>query len=151
MYGYAFIAVFRCRIHDAFKQDWYGTLEKSTVLYMYRNFKTSLEYESYLDILPKSLRFFFCRLRLSVHPLHIQTGRYARNNVVRNQRYCQCCNSNDIEDEFNFVCVCSSFTDIKKKYIKKCYYIRPSVFKYLQLLQSRNVCLLKILLKQGRF
>ena len=25
----AFITVFRCRIHDAFKQDWYGTLEKA--------------------------------------------------------------------------------------------------------------------------
>ena len=64
--------------------------------------------------------------------------RWAGNNDVRNQRCCQCCNSNDIEDEFHFICVRQSFTNIRKKYIKKCYYIRPSVFKYLQLLQSNN-------------
>ena len=61
-----------------------------------------------------------------------------------NQRYCLCCNSNDIEDEFHFVCVCPSFNDIRKKYIKKFYYIRPSVFKYLQfgfiLLQYHSTC-----------
>ena len=94
-------------------------------------------FESYLDILPRNLRYFFTRLRLSVHPLHIKTGRYARD-VARNQRYCLCCNSTDIEDEFHFICICPAFRNIRKKYIKTCYYKRPSMYKYLSLLHSNN-------------
>ena len=77
---------------------------------------------------------FISRLRLSVLPLRIQTGRYARNNIPRNERYCQCCQTLDIEDEYHFVCVCSTYNVLRRKYLKRCYYIRPSVFKYHQLL-----------------
>ena len=47
---------------------------------VYKIFKTSLEYELYLNVLPKSLRLYFTRLRISVHPLRIQTGRYANDS-----------------------------------------------------------------------
>ena len=59
----------------------YPTLDKYTV------FKTSLVYEEYLDLLPRRLRLFFVRLRVSAHPLRIQTGRYAQNNTPRNELY----------------------------------------------------------------
>ena len=101
-------------------------------------FKQTLEYEMYLDVLPKSLRFYFCRLRMSAHPLRIQSGRYARNNTPRQERHCLICNTTDIEDEYHFVCVCSRYQTIRTKYIKSKYYIRPSVYKYLELLKSSN-------------
>ena len=93
-------------------------------------FKNTFHYESYLDLLPSSLRMFFCRLRLSVHPLRIQTGRYGRNRIARDQRYCLFCNSHDIEDEYHFILSCPCYTDIMKKYIKSYYLKRPSVFKF---------------------
>jgi len=133
----SFVEEFKRRVYDNFTQDWYRTLNNSSMLDVYRNFKINFEYESYLDILPRSLRYFFTRLRLSAHPLHIQTGRYARD-VARNQRHCMCCNSTDIEDEFHFICICPAFRNIRKKYIKPCYYKRPSMYKYLSLLQSNN-------------
>ena len=105
---------------------------------MYKIFKSSFLYESYLDFVPRNLRFFLTKLRLSVLPLRIQTGRYARNNEPREQRYCLCCQHLDIEDEFHFVCICSSFSEIRRKYIKRTYFMRPSVFKYHQLLLSEN-------------
>jgi len=47
-------------------------------------------------------------------PLRIQTGRYARNNVPREQRYFLCCNSiANIEDEFHVVVICSCYTALR--------------------------------------
>ena len=84
----------------------------------------------------RSLRLYFTRLRLSMHPLRMQTGRYARNNTPREERYCLVCNSTDIEDEYHFICICPCYTDIRKKYLKRYYYVRPSVYKYLDLLKT---------------
>ena len=48
------------------------------------------------------------------------------------------CVLNDIEDEYHFVCVCPMYNDLRKKYIKNNYYIKPSVYKYLNLLKTED-------------
>ena len=58
-----FLSEFKVRVNDVFKQEVNAKFDTSTVLSVYRYFKTSLEYELYLDILPKTLRYYFCRLR----------------------------------------------------------------------------------------
>ena len=82
-----FPLLFKSRVIDLYKKEWWDTVSKSTVMDVYKFFKTSLEYELYLDVLPKSLRLYFTRLRISVHPLRIQTGRYANDSKPRNERY----------------------------------------------------------------
>ena len=129
------LSEFKGRLLDTFKQDWFGTLSNSPVLTIYKEVKTSFGYEHYLDILPRKLRLFFTRLRLSVHPLRIQTGRYARNRIPREERYCLVCNGTDIEDEYHFICICPRYADLRKKYLKRCYYMHPSVNTILQLLK----------------
>ena len=131
-----FVCDFKCRIIEAFKQEWFGNMNGISILDMYRMFKTTFEYEHYLDLLPKSLRLYFVKLRASAHPLRIQTGRYTRNNIPREERYCLCCNQRDIEDEFYFICVCSCSRLLRQKYIKRFYYINPSVVKFHDLLIS---------------
>jgi hypothetical protein len=141
-----FLCEFKCRLIDTFKQEWFGNMNRSSVLDMYRIFKTSLEYEYYLDLLPKNLRVYFVKLRASAHPLRIQTGRYSRNNIPREERYCLCCNQRDIEDEFHFICVCACFRLLRQQNIKRIYYMNPSVVKFHNLLTSTckfeiiNVC-----------
>jgi hypothetical protein len=80
---------------DCFIQGWNVNKGSSEVLDLYKNFKNVFGYEAYLDILPSSLRCYITRLRISAHALRIQTGRYARNRIPRNERYCQCCHSLD--------------------------------------------------------
>ncbi|KAH3733781.1 hypothetical protein DPMN_040215 [Dreissena polymorpha] len=132
------IPQFKTVVIDTYKQEWFRSIENSSVLDMYRVFKSTFVYENYLDLLPKSLRHYVAKLRSSSLPLRIQTGRYAGQNIPRNERFCLCCNELDIEDEYHFVCKCPLYVDIRKNYLKKCYYNRPSVYKFHQLLNTTN-------------
>lgn len=134
----AFPYIFKQRLIDNFIQHWHVSIGNSPVLETYKHLKSSLDYESYLDQLPHSLRCSLSRIRVSSHSLRIQTGRFARNRIERNERVCLCCGSGDVEDEFHFICVCPRFNDQRKKYLKKYYFQRPSMFKFLELLKSTN-------------
>ena len=78
---------------DNFKQKWFNEIENSRSLSTYKVLKNNFEFENYLDMLPKKLRIFMTRLRLSSHQLKIETGRYAQNRIERNLRYCTLCDS----------------------------------------------------------
>jgi hypothetical protein len=43
-------------------------------------------------------------VRVSAHPLNIETGRY--KNIIRSERKCRNCSEGDIEDEKHFVVDC---------------------------------------------
>ena len=47
-------------------------------------------------------------------------------------------NLNGLEDEFHFVLQCTKYNDLRKKYIKKYYWSKPSTFKLVQLLSVEN-------------
>ena len=114
-----FVYQFKTRVIDTYKSEWFASIESYSVLDMYKIYKPLHGYECYLDIIPRSLRLFFTKLRVSVCPLRIQTGRHGRNYIPRNTRYCLCCRSLDIEDEFHFICICSYFSELRRKYIKR--------------------------------
>ena len=82
------------------------------------------------------------RLRLSSHRLRIESGRYDKKCPI-NERKCIYCNSNDVEDEYHFVLVCDFYTELRKLYIKKYFYVRPSMAKFIDLLNSDSIFMLK--------
>ena len=133
-----FHLLFKQRVIDTYIQEWNNKIQVSTILRNYMYFKPEFGYESYLNQISNSLRFFITRLRLSEHPLRTQTGRYNRNRIERNERYCLTCNSLDLEDEYHFICICNCYKQLRKKYIDKRYYINPSNFKFLELLKSTD-------------
>ena len=105
---------------------------------MYKSFKQSFELEHYLSVLPKKFRIVLSQLRLSAHHLRIETGRYAHNRVDRALRLCTLCDRSDIEDEYHFVLICPVYSQIRQKYIRPFYYLRPSVYKFIKLMQSNQ-------------
>ena len=143
-----FHVVFKQRLIDNFVQKWIADIQNNKVMDLYSTFKLNFELEKYLEILPYDLRIYISRLRLASHSLRIQTGRYAGQRLERNKRVCLICNNNDIEDEYHFVLVCSEYKDIRKKYIKRYFYNRPSVFKFVQLLQCQDK---EVLFKIGKY
>ena len=159
-YGYSFVftdafnvdltnfqCIFKQRVIDCFFQDWYGKINNSVVLEEYKYFKNGFGYEKYLDMLRSDLRFYISRFRLSVHSLRIQSGRYARNAIPRNERYCLCCQTTNIEDMFHFIFVCPCYRELRESYINKYYYYRPSMFKLTELFKSSSMSILQNLSK----
>jgi len=90
-----FDLIVKQRFQYTFKQQWYNKLVASESLCTYRSFKTTMEFEVYIDLLPKKFRFALASLRLSSHKLSIETDRYSRNRIDRVQRKCLYCNLND--------------------------------------------------------
>ena len=49
---------------------------------------------------------------------------------------CEYCELNDIEDEYHFIIKCPCYHELRRKYIKKYFYNRPSMAKFIELLSS---------------
>ena len=75
---------------------------------------------------------------MSAHNLLIEEGRYNRVNMPLERRLCRFCTTNDIEDEFHFILVCPLYRNLRVMYIKRYYYVNPSMFKLVQLLSTKN-------------
>ena len=134
----SFQTIFKQCMLDCFVQEWYGALDKSAVLAKYKNFEPFFSYECYLDVVPYGIRFHLTRLRLSVHSLRIQTGKFGQNRIPRNESFCTLCELNEIEDTYHFTCVCPRFVTITVKYLKTSFVRKPSLYKLCQLFQSTD-------------
>ena len=64
--------------------------------------------------LDKHIKFLFAQFRCGILPLKIETGRFSR--LPLDERVCEMCNLNKIEDEFHFLCECTIYEDIRNKY-----------------------------------
>lgn len=134
---------FKQKVIDVFKQTWFNDVNNSRSLILYKSFKQSFELEHYLSVLPKKFRIILSQLRLSAHQLRIETGRYSQNRVDRALRLCTLCDRSDIEDEYHFVLICPVYIQIRQKYIRPFYYLRPSVYKFINLMQSNQINILR--------
>ena len=84
------------------------------------------------------LRQYFTKLRLSLLPLRITTGRYGRERIEMNLRYCLCCNKHGLEDNFHCICIFPCFVELRRKCLPRYYVTRPSMFKFIELLKCEN-------------
>ena len=69
--------------------------------------------------------------------LFIETGRYT--GVPRDERKCVYCELNDIEDEYHFVLRSPNYQILRNQYIPRYFTINPSMFKFLELLNSNKL------------
>ena len=58
-------------------------------------------------------------------------------------RKCLICNK--IEDEYHFVIECEMYVNIRKKYIARKYWIRPNMYKFVDLINSENADVIRSL------
>ena len=69
-------------------------------------------------------------------------GGWARpERVAFEHRLCTSCNV--LEDEYHFVIICQRYNNLRRKYIKSYNYISPNMFKYLNLIQSTSLVIVK--------
>ena len=134
-----FCYAFKQRLIDNFTQIWRADIENNQKITLYKHFKCNFECEQYLSTIQhKKFRDALAQLRLSSHCLHIETGRYGKNRIERNERVCQMCSTGDIEDEYYFVFICDIYNELRIKYISTYYRRNPSVAKFIALMNSDN-------------
>ena len=114
-----------------------------------RTYKNTFKTESYLfHFLSRQHRSFIAQLRLGILPLRIETGRFENIKdsltgrfckLKVEERKCQICNLDDIEDEKHFLCICQVYDGerylmYEKVMEKNCNFVNLSTemkFKYL--------------------
>ena len=130
-----FCMMFKTRLLDMYQQDWHSRLHASTRASFYRSFNDQIQFRPYLDdVYSKMYRVALTRLVTSSHRLKIETGRWQRPILPRENRICGICGK--LDDEYHFLLECSVLKDIRQKYIPAFYWKRPSMFKCVQLLRS---------------
>ena len=137
-----FLYIVKQRLNDQFIQNWYARLTQSSRALFY-NTISSFRFQPYLECFNIS-KFCqsFSRFRVSSHRLHIEAGRWTRPlSTPISDRKCARCNT--IEDEYHFVMECVMYTDIRKKYIGRKYWFRPSMAKFVDLIKSENENILR--------
>lgn len=78
-------------------------------------FKKSFEMENYTLMCKRLSRSSFCKLRISAHSLMIEKGRHFSPKVNPEDRLCQMCSLNEVEDEFHFIMKCPLYKDLRSK------------------------------------
>ena len=122
-----------------FQQYFSHITATARIIHIYLYLKQNISYEPYLNIVNSyKARVCLTKLRISAHNLNIECLRYGRDRKPRSERLCYLCNNGDIEDEFHFVLKCSKFQNLRQQFIKKYYYKKPSMFKFVSLLRTTN-------------
>ena len=81
-------------------------------LNFYSTFNTDATPSNSLELITNQKhRRAVAKLRAGNHNLKIETGRHSTPKVPEHMRTCQCCNSNQIENEFHFLLMCNSFVE----------------------------------------
>ena len=132
-----FLSIVKQRLHDQFGQRWHEELEISSRALFYRNI-ADFEFQNYLDVINvRKFRVAMSKLRVSSHRLEIGTGRSARpNSIPFDQRVCKICRK--LEDEYHFILECPIYDEIRNIYIKRYYTNRPNMYKFIELITSKN-------------
>ncbi len=74
------------------------------------------EWKTNLYIKPK-LRSLIAQLRLGILPIHIEIDRFRGTQL--DERICQLCDTQEVEDEIHFVCKCNLYNDLRKNMYRK--------------------------------
>ena len=135
---YMFLRVFKQRLTDNFIQGWNEQISNSSRANTYKlianfNFKCYLDFVTVLKF-----RYAFTRLPVAPHRLEIEAGRWHKpNRTPVEERKCIFCR-NSLDDEFHFVIECPLYQDLRQEYIKRYFWTRPNMPKFIELLQSEN-------------
>ena len=137
-----FLSVFKQRLNDTFMQNWCERLEGSSRANFYNSI-TQFQLQPYLE----NINVFkymqaFSKLRMSLHRLAFESGRWVRpTRIPIDERKCSLCQV--LEDEYHFVLECNVYAELRYKYIPKHYWKRPSMYKFVELLNTTYMKILR--------
>ncbi len=104
------------KVREKITRDWRHRCSTKDILRTYRTFKNEdMCTASHLNSnLPKYERSLISQLRLGILSLRIETGRYT--NLVVENRICQLCDMNEVENEAHFLFDCNLYDVIRANF-----------------------------------
>ena len=104
------------RMTDIARQTWSNEISTSSKLSTYKEFKTLLNPEKYLQAINNYfIRKQLTRFRISNHQLLIEDGRHRGIDPI--DRRCKFCDMKCVENEIHFLLVCPLYHNLRFKYI----------------------------------
>lgn len=99
------------------KQSWKNNIVNMPKLRTYNLFKESYVTEKYVSMnLDRNERSLMAQVRMGILPIRIEVGRYRKEPVE--ERICQICNQNVIEDEMHFLFYCQAYDNIRESFFE---------------------------------
>ena len=105
------------RLFENRQIEWKGLIETKPKLRTYILFKDNIYTENYVKIRNRRRRSLLAQVRLGILPICIETGRF--RNLDVNERICEVCNIDLVEDEFHFICVCNVYSEYRETLFNK--------------------------------
>ena len=136
-----FLANFEQRLKDTHIQKCIGEMNSSNKCRTYREIKAVYKCEIYMDCnIRHDFGMFYTKFRLSSLKFLIERARWHKTVVPYHEITCRStlCNKHDIQDEYHVALICEYFKNIREKYIKPYYYHRPSMIKFIELMNTPN-------------
>ena len=124
------------RLIDQFTQEWQTHIYERSMYTTYGSYKNELRFEEYLKNQPSLVQKAIVKFRCSNHSLPVEIGRHS--GIDRSDRTCTLCNSNKLGDEYHFLleCINHDIVNLRKCYIPKQFYTRPSMYKFTQIMSN---------------
>ena len=114
------ISEFISTLTNKYKEFWKKKIESSTKLDFYRKFKHDFKAEEYLDLTPViNAKRDYAKFRTCNHKLAVEILRYKRPVIPREQRFCEFCNRDEVEDENHIIFSCKTYKDIRETFFQK--------------------------------
>ena len=111
------LKVFKNRLRTKLLNAIQDEMKNSPKLDFYNKFKKVFKFEAYLDNVPRHLRVYTTRLRLSSHHLPVEILRYSKKKIERKDRICKFCTLKELGDEDHYLKRCKLMTDLKKSFM----------------------------------
>ena len=107
------IAYCKEKLKEQSKVEWEVKLNAKLKLRTYRKYKCEMCPEKYVNIITnRQDRSLLAKFRAGILQLHIETGRY--NGTKLEDRLCNMCDDNSVEDELHFLCICPFYNNVRK-------------------------------------
>ncbi len=105
-------------LEDAMYDKWDEEITQNRKLITFNTIKESHDRESYItSIDDRYMRKYISMIRLSCHPLKIETGRYKK--IPQHLRICEFCDLNEVENEYHMVMKCKLYTCLRNDFFEK--------------------------------
>ena len=105
-----------------YSEFWKQKIESSPKLDFYKKIKKDFSSEFYLDMVQNFeglSRKQYVKFRTSNHTLLVESKRYCKPQIPREDRICEFCNLNEVEDEIHVLFNCTLYTSYRNVFFNK--------------------------------